>query len=102
MKFPGEENFAVVAEVITATGTNPWTSSFGQFVNPPAPLADFDRDGLADDIDTCPFTFKPTNLDEDGDGLGNACDNCSKVVNSEQRDTDRDGYGNHLRWRSEQ
>ncbi|MEO0604860.1 MAG: hypothetical protein AAF211_25735, partial [Myxococcota bacterium] len=35
--------------------------------------ADTDFDGTPDDIDNCPITPNPDQLDDDGDGIGNAC-----------------------------
>ena len=37
------------------------------------PETDSDCDGLADEIDNCPFAFNPQQEDTDGDGLGDAC-----------------------------
>jgi len=68
--------------------------------------ADRDRDGIADAVDNCPFTYNPDQRDTDGDGLGDVCDpdidgdgvpndldNCPFVFNPDQRDRDRDGVG---------
>ncbi|MGB0589629.1 MAG: hypothetical protein ACPGU1_08130 [Myxococcota bacterium] len=42
-----------------------------------APEMDTDQDGTCDnDIDNCPETHNPTQLDLDRDGIGNACDLC--------------------------
>lgn len=35
---------------------------------------DFDFDGVPDDLDNCPFSFNPDQIDSDFDGLGDACD----------------------------
>lgn len=37
-------------------------------------VADTDGDGIADNVDNCPRTTNPSQLDSDGDGFGNACD----------------------------
>lgn len=37
-------------------------------------VADTDGDGFADNVDNCPKTANPTQMDSDGDGFGNACD----------------------------
>jgi predicted extracellular nuclease len=77
-----------------------------------APL-DSDGDGIADDVDNCPYTYNPGQEDGDGDGIGDACDscpadpgddvdgdgvcgdvdNCPYVPNPGQEDSDGDGIG---------
>ena len=52
--------------------------------------ADTDVDGVYDDIDNCPETFNPDQIDSDGDLVGDVCDNCVEVVNPDQRDTNSD------------
>lgn len=54
---------------------------------------DGDGDGIADDIDNCPFTHNPSQLDSDSDGIGDACDNCPFNANPAQTDSDGDGWG---------
>jgi hypothetical protein len=46
---------------------------------------DSDHDGIDDDLDNCPFTPNPDQLDTDGDGVGDACDNCVGVANADQK-----------------
>lgn len=40
----------------------------------PDPVADFDGDGVADDIDNCPGTANTNQADADSDGIGDVCD----------------------------
>lgn len=37
---------------------------------------DFDGDGVNDNVDKCPDTYDPSQVDGDGDGRGDACDLC--------------------------
>ena len=68
---------------------------------------DSDNDGIANDVDNCPWVANPDQQDTDGDGLGDAWDpdidddgvlndddNCPYVFNPDQQDTDGDGLGN--------
>jgi len=50
--------------------------------------SDFNRDGVCDLFDTCPFVADGTELDTDGDGLGDACDVCPL---DDPDDSDGDG-----------
>lgn len=59
----------------------------------PAPAADFDADGVADELDNCPAVSNPNQVDIDGDKVGNLCDNCLNVANADQADADGDGVG---------
>lgn len=48
-------------------------------------VADTEKDGFADNVDNCPKTANPSQLDSDGDGFGNACDadlNGDRMVNA--------------------
>ena len=54
---------------------------------------DFDGDSYCNNLDNCPFTYNPDQLDTDGDGVGNVCDNCPFTYNPDQLDTDGDGVG---------
>ncbi|MBI2463500.1 S-layer homology domain-containing protein [Candidatus Peregrinibacteria bacterium] len=70
-------------------------------------VKDSDSDGVADDVDNCPYTANATQEDGDNDGVGDACtdedrdgddiadgsDNCPDVANADQVDTDADGAG---------
>lgn len=60
----------VVVIVLTVSGCN---AVFGIEETSPASL-DADRDGIRDDIDSCPGLANPDQLDSDGDGLGDPCD----------------------------
>jgi hypothetical protein len=44
-------------------------------------LADLDADGVANDVDNCPFAANPGQTDGDSDGRGNECDFCPDVAN---------------------
>jgi hypothetical protein len=70
------------------------------------PVTDSDMDGLPDEVDNCPLTYNPDQMDFDLDGSGDACDddkdgddvgnlidNCPLTVNPLQEDLDGDGYG---------
>lgn len=55
---------------------------------------DTDSDGIADEVDNCPFDSNPAQEDfPDSDGIGNICDNCPDKSNADQADTDGDGIG---------
>lgn len=55
---------------------------------------DKDHDGIADEVDNCPFDANPAQEDfPDSDGIGNVCDNCPNVANPTQSDNDTDGKG---------
>ena len=49
----------------------------------PSGLDDSDGDGVECDLDNCPTTFNPDQVDINGDGVGNLC---------EEGDTDLDGW----------
>jgi len=55
--------------------------------------ADFDLDGVCDDIDNCPLTQNAGQEDGDVDGRGDLCDNCPVDSNPLQEDLDLDGSG---------
>ena len=54
---------------------------------------DFDRDGIEDNFDNCPYTSNNTQFDGDGDGVGDLCDLCVEVIDGAQLDSDGDGLG---------
>ena len=54
---------------------------------------DSDGDGITNNLDNCPSTANPDQLDTDGDGIGDVCDNAPTVSNANQLDTDGDGVG---------
>ena len=55
---------------------------------------DFDKDGICDDVDNCPYDANAGQNDSDSDGVGDVCDNCVNVSNSDQTDyLDIDGKG---------
>ncbi|RZV67623.1 MAG: choice-of-anchor B family protein [Flavobacteriaceae bacterium] len=69
-------------------------------------INDIDGDSINDDLDNCPETVNPDQLDTDEDGIGDICDpdddndgvldiddNCPLIVNSAQNDIDDDGIG---------
>ena len=78
-----------------------------------SPCSDSDSDSVPDNLDICPATPDPGQLDSDGDGLGDACDacpldpandvdadticgsvdNCPAVANTDQADSDGDALG---------
>jgi streptogramin lyase len=74
----------------------------------PSPAAlDSDGDGILEDVDNCPETFNPDQLDSDGDGDGDVCDgdddgdgvadtsdNCRLLASPDQTDSNLDGFGN--------
>ena len=53
-------------------------------------LADSDRDGEADSVDSCPAMYNADQYDENGDSLGDACDPRSFVAMASVGDADGD------------
>jgi hypothetical protein len=45
---------------------------------------DFDRDGIPDPNDNCPWNYNPTQTDIDTDGVGDICDSCPFPTDTEQ------------------
>jgi hypothetical protein len=72
--------------------TTPIASLGPQRTNPEA-KADYDEDGIANDIDNCSLVYNPNQKDSDGDQIGDTCDNCPTKANRNQADTDHDGVG---------
>ncbi|MEM7245621.1 MAG: choice-of-anchor Q domain-containing protein [Acidobacteriota bacterium] len=58
-----------------------------------APCLDCDGDGVTDDLDNCPDTFNPGQVDRDGDGLGDPCDPNGPLEMDCQDGGDEDGDG---------
>jgi MYXO-CTERM domain-containing protein len=67
---------------------------------------DADGDGILDDVDLCPGSPDPYQLDSDGDGKGDVCDddldgdgilnakdNCPDTANPDQADSNGNGKG---------
>ena len=69
-----------------------WGFLSKQFINPKG-VTDYDKDGVLNQFDNCPFVFNPDQKDRDGDKIGDACDNCPDFKNSNQLDRDEDGIG---------
>jgi Zn-dependent metalloprotease len=104
----GGDDFQLAARRTSAAVPNPWRApSGGPPAQPPAPVADFDMDGLADSIDSCPTMYEPNAADTDMDGVAQICDTCALTANpaftgiapgltfvSRQWDGDGDGRGN--------
>lgn len=62
------------------------------YVNNPN-FPDADNDGIADDVDNCPFVANPGQEDADGDTFGDVCDNCWDLPNFDQGNFDGDEFG---------
>ena len=43
-------------------------------------VIDKDSDGVLDELDNCPDTYNPDQMDEDGDGIGDVCDKNAVLV----------------------
>ncbi|MCC6547427.1 thrombospondin type 3 repeat-containing protein [Candidatus Sumerlaeota bacterium] len=96
--FPLTVNAGAVSPVTIITNTTFFGTQIGQ--------NDQDLDGVADEVDNCPFTPNPDQADADSDGQGDACtgdkdsdgvidafDNCPAIPNPLQEDSDGDGIG---------
>jgi hypothetical protein len=57
-------------------------------------IGDYDKDGILDDVDNCPYQANTDQKDSDHDGVGNICDNCLFISNQDQKDIDQDSLGN--------
>jgi len=73
--FFGFDDFVVRTDLVGGSTPNPYVTP-GSSDPPPPPIADLDRDGLPDSVDSCPTVADPTGTDTDADGMGDACDNC--------------------------
>mgnify|MGYP001558218590 FL=1 len=51
------------------------------------------EDGVARQLDNCPFVYNPLQLDADSDDFGDACDVCPHIPSWLVLDTDDDGAG---------
>lgn len=69
-----------------------WGFLGGEKVNPMG-KADYDKDGVQNQVDNCPFVSNPDQKDTDGDGIGDACDNCPTFKNLSQLDRNNNGVG---------
>ena len=69
-----------------------WGYLSREFVNPKG-KADYDKDGIQNQIDNCPFASNPDQKDTDGDGIGDVCDNCPTFKNPNQLDKNNNGLG---------
>ena len=58
--------------------------------------ATVDADGICSDVDTCPTTHNPDQIDSDSDRVGDVCDVCPEVADPEQADDDQDGLGDFV------
>lgn len=72
---------------------NSFLGSLGEeYINPKG-KADYDKDGIANDKDNCPFVSNSNQKDIDGDGRGDACDNCPTLKNANQLDNNNNEIG---------
>lgn len=55
--------------------------------------ADFDQDGIDNEVDNCLFVSNKNQKDRDRDMTGDVCDNAPMTKNSDQKDIDVDGVG---------
>jgi hypothetical protein len=69
-----------------------WGYLSSESINPKG-KADYDKDGISNQNDNCPFVFNPDQKDVDEDGLGDACDNCPSFKNPSQLDKNNNKIG---------
>lgn len=54
---------------------------------------EYDRDGIPNELDPCPYDFGPKAFDYDRDKVGDVCDNCPRTYNPDQADENKNGIG---------
>jgi phosphodiesterase/alkaline phosphatase D-like protein len=78
------EAFNILGELTTSGIVNFTTLHFDN---------DFDNDGVSNEVDNCPLTPNPDQLDSDNDDIGDVCDTPDEVIDN---DFDKDGILNDV------